>query len=462
MKFGQRMRAEEAACLLGNRLELADRFVNYKCLKKLIKPLTAQSDYSSREGHEQTFVRALLNEINQVNDFFVNKESEYCDYMTNKLGERVRTIERKKCGGDGFRADPECLRTLLSDIAAFAVKVQNLRRYAIVNALAVVKITKKHDKHSLEPLQPKVIKAMEDFAFFSSSRFPGLLNSTESLLERFTNRPKPLSLTQYSKGWRSSSPAGSVCSDDLSSPQVMTPLGPGQPELNEGSSLSMWNRGMQETDSLLSGKLQFQPLTDAALRCHTADSPVLPSLKDSALIGSKAHGTINHVSFQLTANRDTDSSRSSHDRTSSLPSLLPSLGGSQTAADVVMASSSRIFVGDSEDGTFADSLLTKNSKVEILEVKPRLRRRSWGQGGKQALGGRPLHDMDTTIVPVKLSTELLRQHFDMPLNDAARKLGICATAIKKVSSRPAAWHVFLLLPTRFAARWESDSGLSSA
>ena len=103
------MRAEEAACLLGNRLELADRFVNYKCLKKLIKPLTAQTDSASQEAHEQTFVRALLHEINQVcsslpgdailiatlqvNDFFVNKESEYCDYMTNKLGERVRILE---------------------------------------------------------------------------------------------------------------------------------------------------------------------------------------------------------------------------------------------------------------------------------------------------------------------------------------------------------------------------------
>ena len=70
MKFGQRMRAEEAACLLGNRLELADRFVNYKCLKKLIKPLTAQTDSASQEAHEQTFVRALLHEINQVGPSF--------------------------------------------------------------------------------------------------------------------------------------------------------------------------------------------------------------------------------------------------------------------------------------------------------------------------------------------------------------------------------------------------------
>uniref|UniRef100_A0A6U6DVB2 RWP-RK domain-containing protein n=1 Tax=Guillardia theta TaxID=55529 RepID=A0A6U6DVB2_GUITH len=69
---------------------------------------------------------------------------------------------------------------------------------------------------------------------------------------------------------------------------------------------------------------------------------------------------------------------------------------------------------------------------DCLEVKPRPRRRSWGQGSKQTLGGRPQNDQDASIVPVKLSTDLLRQHFNMPLNEAARKLGICATAIKKV------------------------------
>lgn len=34
--------------------------------------------------------------------------------------------------------------------------------------------------------------------------------------------------------------------------------------------------------------------------------------------------------------------------------------------------------------------------------------------------------------PVMLNFAMLRAHFNLPLNDAAKKLGVCATAIKKV------------------------------
>jgi hypothetical protein len=34
--------------------------------------------------------------------------------------------------------------------------------------------------------------------------------------------------------------------------------------------------------------------------------------------------------------------------------------------------------------------------------------------------------------PILLNAATLRAHFNLPLNDAAKKLGVCATAIKKV------------------------------
>ena len=69
-----------------------------------------------------------------------------------------------------------------------------------------------------------------------------------------------------------------------------------------------------------------------------------------------------------------------------------------------------------------------------MEVRPRLKRRSVGAGGKQALGGRPQGpDTDPqSQAPILLSASKLRSHFNLPLNDAAKKLGVCATAIKKV------------------------------
>lgn len=67
-----------------------------------------------------------------------------------------------------------------------------------------------------------------------------------------------------------------------------------------------------------------------------------------------------------------------------------------------------------------------------LEVRPRLKRRSVGAGGKQALGGRPHMGADANAPPIVLNAAMLRMHFNLPLNDAAKRLGVCATAIKKV------------------------------
>lgn len=67
-----------------------------------------------------------------------------------------------------------------------------------------------------------------------------------------------------------------------------------------------------------------------------------------------------------------------------------------------------------------------------LEVRPRLKRRSVGAGGKQALGGRPHMDADANAPPITLNAATLRAHFNMPLNDAAKRMGVCATSIKKV------------------------------
>ncbi len=67
-----------------------------------------------------------------------------------------------------------------------------------------------------------------------------------------------------------------------------------------------------------------------------------------------------------------------------------------------------------------------------IEVRPRLKRRNIGQGGKQALGGRPGESEDAQAPPVILSFPMLRLHFNLPLNDAAKKLGVCTTAIKNV------------------------------
>ena len=68
-----------------------------------------------------------------------------------------------------------------------------------------------------------------------------------------------------------------------------------------------------------------------------------------------------------------------------------------------------------------------------LQVKPRIRRRKFGQGDKHSLGGRPMHVVDDELLtPIVVTPEALRAFFDKPLHEAARSLGICATAVKRI------------------------------
>lgn len=68
-----------------------------------------------------------------------------------------------------------------------------------------------------------------------------------------------------------------------------------------------------------------------------------------------------------------------------------------------------------------------------LQIKPRIRRRKFGEGDKHSLGGRPLHVVDDGhLSPIVVTPEALRTYFDKPLHEAARCLGICATAVKKI------------------------------
>lgn len=83
-----------------------------------------------------------------------------------------------------------------------------------------------------------------------------------------------------------------------------------------------------------------------------------------------------------------------------------------------------------QDDTKLDSSLSLSL---VLQVKPRVRRRKFGKGDKHSLGGRPMHFVDEGfLTPIAVTPEALRANFDKPLHEAARRLGICATAVKKI------------------------------
>jgi SPX domain protein involved in polyphosphate accumulation len=46
---------------------------------------------------------------------------------------------------------------ILKEFVAFSAKIDVLRKFVMLNVLAVIKISKKHDKHSRMPMQPQLV-----------------------------------------------------------------------------------------------------------------------------------------------------------------------------------------------------------------------------------------------------------------------------------------------------------------
>ena len=319
------------------------------------------------------------------------------------------------------------MNVLHKDLLSFVNQIRHLKRFASVNTHAVVKITKKYDKHAAAPILTKVMESLEDFNFYSSARFNKLENSTEELLLRIEGRiPARHDLSTPHAAFTAdsypdpmpqladASPASSPTLSALISPRtpILPPLKYTSDQLGAATSRSA-SVGLECLAIVAIEALSQQKLDAASsqqvLHDSSADSQVAhkPAVRDGTTFlsgGASVAGSSGAADSRRGTKRKASCSPGPHCDSSS---------SSSRSASEAPASGQRC----------------KNAGV--LEVKPRLRRRSYGEGGRQALGGRPHHDEETTIAPIQVTADVLRQHFAMPLNDAARHIGICATAIKR-------------------------------
>ncbi|EKX33660.1 hypothetical protein GUITHDRAFT_147735 [Guillardia theta CCMP2712] len=294
MKFGKRIRAEATE-------QWADHYLDYKDLKHKLKALVEDG---APAASEEKFRSAILAEIDKVDRFFLNQETElYTEFRslcqeasTVKVDHSPERAAASKCKAGHLRLDAlvsslegTSAGKMIQSLLQFSAKVDSLRKFVMLNSLAVIKITKKHDKQSAVQLRWEMIQHVHRRHFYSSRRFGSLITDVEVLASEVMHRVtlfKPLP-ESYSCP---------ICLGLLCNPQVSSCV-----------------RGLQE----------------------------------------------DHVEME-------------------------------------------------EVG---------------MEVRPRLKRRSVGQGGKQALGGRPQTESELQAPPILLNAALLRSHFNLPLNDAARRLG---------------------------------------
>lgn len=82
---------------------------------------------------------------------------------------------------------------VIENFMRFTANVETLRHYVMLNLQAVIKITKKHDKHSDIPLQGDLVQQVHNRNFFKSQSFGMLIMDIEvlamQLMLRLTGDP---------------------------------------------------------------------------------------------------------------------------------------------------------------------------------------------------------------------------------------------------------------------------------
>eukprot|EP00960_Hanusia_phi_P067321 766604-Hanusia_phi.AAC.1 len=431
MKFGKRIRSEAVE-------QWNEQYVDYKGLKHLLKALVAKG---SDPAEEEQFTASILAEIDKVDRFFISKESELyaefrslCQKVTQTPLEPAWEKAQSAKGINGHLHLDKLVSALegtdagqiIQALLHFSAKVDNMRKFVMINTLAVVKITKKHDKQEgvTKQLQWEMVNTVHKKHFYNSPHFSALITDVEVLASEImfrTTKLKPLP-ENYSCP---------ICLGILCNPVV----------------LSCGHRFCMKCVSAASYFCQ----TSCPV-CRKDQILDLETIKVDTLLSSfldryfpEGQSGVKQCKACAARNANPQVPRQRFPCEECNLQLLDSLEEMQVAAlsQRHKAAEQRRLNGsqgtvqeeggkDVPSSTGIKREMIPEDEDQGMEVRPRLKRRSVGQGGKQALGGRPELDSDAHAAPIVLNAATLRKHFNLPLNDAAKKLGVCATAIKKV------------------------------
>ena len=75
-----------------------------------------------------------------------------------------------------------------NSVLKFRMQLETLRKFVMINVLAIIKITKKHDKHSRYAIQSELVRAVHDKYFYRSEKFGTLITDVEVLAMQLMSR----------------------------------------------------------------------------------------------------------------------------------------------------------------------------------------------------------------------------------------------------------------------------------
>ncbi|XP_041995123.1 SPX domain-containing protein 4-like [Salvia splendens] len=168
--------------------EWRDKYLQYKPLKKLLKSIPAADnpppDGPLPELHEW-FVGILNEELEKLNDFYVDKEEDFI-IRFQALKER---IERLKSGGSTnlvFTSETEFSEEMMEmrkDFVSIHGEMVLLKNYSSLNFAGLIKILKKYDKRTGELLSLPFTQLAVHQPFFMTEPVTRLVRECEENLE---------------------------------------------------------------------------------------------------------------------------------------------------------------------------------------------------------------------------------------------------------------------------------------
>lgn len=204
MKFGKTLQD----AIEDMQPEFRDKFLCYKKLKKVLKSLPAidtveqnalepastsgegqgttdaerRREYNEPEAHgdqpggsltggsltaeERAFVKMLNEELGRFNEFYIEKEEDYVIDLAN--------LEDRLAKGS------EAMQVLQIEVVKFHGTLVLLQNWSALNYAALVKILKKHDKHSKLALRSPYLANVLKQPFFSTEVLSELVERSEA------------------------------------------------------------------------------------------------------------------------------------------------------------------------------------------------------------------------------------------------------------------------------------------
>ncbi|KAK3278672.1 SPX domain-containing protein [Cymbomonas tetramitiformis] len=191
MKFGKNLQL----AMMESLPEYRDKFLSYKQLKKILKSVPPASERptqsserdetgserpSAKPSDEERHFIVLLNEdLQTFNNFFMEKEEEYVMQLAS-LQEKLAQLE--------VHADPVELKNLQSSFVQFHGALVLLQHWSSLNYAALVKILKKHDKHSQLTLRSRFLANALNQPFYNIDVLQQMVDRVENLVKEIGRR----------------------------------------------------------------------------------------------------------------------------------------------------------------------------------------------------------------------------------------------------------------------------------